>query len=186
MFDRVIDYGLRDRPTPEHPNAVTLTTPKAQEVYIFGRPDPPFPGYEPAPDYASRTPETRLVKGFYKYDVIHIKRALSNLHPPTLYIWGTASDIGNSAYPQRVLDQTGIGEEGGGGVKAGQVQSKYIEGGDHLMPYKMPGKVAESVAEWLHVEARKWDEEARRRKREQPGFEPGVLNPLWMERISKL
>ncbi len=186
VFERVIKYGLRDRPTTEHPHAVTLTTPKAQEVYTFGRPDPPFPGYEAAPGYQNRSLETRLITGFYRGEVTQIKRALSDIYPPILYLWGTESDIGNSTYPQRVIDQTGTGDQGGGGTRTGQVQSKYVEGGDHLMPYKLPGKVAGAIAGWLRAELSKWEEEATKRRENQPPFDPGVLNPLWSERMSKL
>ena len=85
-----------------------------------------------------------------------------------------------------MIDRTGVGPEGGGGVSNGQVQSEYIEGGDHLMPYKMPGKAAKLIADWLRGELEKWEEEEVRRRRDQPPFDPGVLNSLWAERFSKL
>ena len=186
VFERVIRYDLRDQATPENPHAVTLTTPKAQEVYSFGRPDPPFPGYEAAPDYKTRSPETKLITGFYRGEATPIKRALAEALSPILYLWGTDSDIGNTPYPQLMIDQTGVGNEGGGGSKSGQVKSVYIEGADHVIPFKMPGKAAAAIAEWLRIEVRRWDEEATKRKKDQPPFDPGVLNPLWMERFSKL
>ncbi len=185
VFERFIKYSLRDRPTPEQPDAVTLTTPKAQEIYTFCRPDPPFPGFTQAPDYKNRSKETVLVPGFYRAEVMYFKRALRETYPPVLYLWGTISDIGNSAYLERIINQTGVGDEGGGGVLAGQVVSKYIEGGDHLIPYKMPGRAAEAIAEWLRVELEKWNGEAKK-ARDQPPFYPGALNPLWLERLSKL
>ena len=186
VFSRLIKHGLRPAPSPANPEAVTLTTPKPQEVYLFGRPDPSFPGYDAAPGYATRKPDTKLVEGFYRGEVTQIKRALRDLNPPVLYVWGTQSDIGNSTYPQRVIDQTGIGDLGGGGAKAGQVGSIHVEGADHLMPYKMPGKVAEAIAPWVKAHAAMWHERTNRRKQEQPPFEPGILNPLWAERIAKL
>jgi len=185
VFERFVKYSLRDRPTPEHPDAVTLTTPKAQDVYTFCRPDPPFPGFTPAPDYKNRSDETILVPGFYRAEITHIKRALREIYPPILYLWGTISDIGNSAYSQRIIDQTGVGGGGGGGALAGQVVSRYIEGADHLIPYKFPEKAAEAITDWLRVELEKWNEEVKR-QREQPPFNSGVLNPLWLERFSKL
>jgi len=185
VFQRFIKYSLRDQPSPEHPDAVTLTTPKAQDVYTFARPDPPFPGFRQAPDYRNRSDETIIVPGFYRAEITHIRRALREIYPSVLYLWGTISDIGNSAYPQRIIDQTGVGNEGGGGVAAGQVSSKYIEGANHLIPYTLPMRAAEAIAEWLRVELEKWNEEAER-TRCQPPFNPGVLNPLWLERLSKL
>lgn len=40
VFDRWIEHGLRDTPTPLHtqPGAVTLTTTKSQEVLTYLRP----------------------------------------------------------------------------------------------------------------------------------------------------
>lgn len=185
VFERFIKYSLRDKTTPEDPKAVTLTTPKAQEVYTFCRPDPPFPGFESAPDYHNRSDKTITMPGFYRGELTYLQNALKDIRPPVLCLWGTNSDIGNSAYPQRMVNQTGIGNEGGGGVATGQVVSKYIEGGDHLIPYKMPGKAAKAIAEWLHAELEKLSKEVKRRS-EQPPFDPGVLNPLWMERLAKL
>lgn len=186
VLERFMQYNLRPAPTLEHPDAVTLTTPKAQEVYTYSRPDPPFPGYKAAPDYATRGPETISMPGFYRGEVTQILRAFRQLHPPTLYVWGTKSDIANSAYPQRIINQTGVGHEGGGGVITGQVKSKWVEGADHMIPYTMPRKAAAVIAEWLRPELEKWNENTERRRREQPPFNPGVLHPLWSERFSNL
>lgn len=90
--------GLRDTPTQQHPHAVTLTSLKAQEVYNYARPDPPFPAYEAAPDHKTRPDDTVVVPGFDRGEVKHLKRIITL--PPILYLWGTESDIGNSAYPQ--------------------------------------------------------------------------------------
>lgn len=185
VFERFIKYSLRDRPTPKHPDTVTLTTPKAQDVYTFGRPDPPLPGFTQAREDKHPSDETMIVPGFYRTQITQIKRALRETYPPVLYLWGSISDIGNSAYPQRIVDQTGVGNEGGGGVLAGQVVSKYIEGADHLIPYQLPERAAEAIAAWLRVELERWNQEMQRR-RDQPPFNPGVLNPLLLERLSKL
>lgn len=164
---------------------MTRTTPKAQEVYTFGRPDPAFPGFENAPDYRNRSDETILVKGFYRGEIPHVKRALPDVYSAVLYLWGTKSDIGNSDYPQRQIDLTGVGNEGGGGIATGQVQSKYIEGASHAIPLEMPGEAAAAIAEWLRPQLQKWNEEVKR-KRSQPPFNSDILNPQWLERYSKL
>ena len=184
-FERVVKYDLRDMPTQQHPHAVTLTTPKAQEVYNYARPDPPFPGYEAGPDYKNRPDDSVVVPGFYRGEVKHLKRILPQLLPPLLFLWGTESDIGNSAYPQTVLEQIGVGDEGNGGLATGKVQSKYVNGAYHAIHLEMPGEVAEEISEWLKKE---WHDEMMRKKDEQqqPPFNPGVLNPLWLEKLSKL
>ena len=184
-FERVVKYDLRDMPTPQHPHAVTLTTPKAQEVYMYARPDPPFPGFEAGPDYKSRSEDSFVVPGFYRSEVKHRKRVLGQVLPPLLFLWGTESDIGSSTYPQKVIDQTGVGDEGNGGVASGNVQSKHVKGAYHAVHLEMPGKAAEEIGKWLKKEQKKW-QDAMRKKMQQPPMNPGVLNPLWLERLSKL
>lgn len=185
VFERVVKYDLRDMPTQQHPHAVILTTPKAQEVYSYARPDPPFPGYEAAPDHKTRPENTVVVPGFYRGEVKHLKRVLPQILPSILYLWGTESDIGNSAYPQTVIDQTGVGDEGNGGTASGKVQSKYVRGAYHAIHLEMPRRVAEDIGQWLKMELEKWHEEMTRKK-EQPPFSPGVVNPLWLEKLSNL
>ena len=185
VFERVVKYDLRDMPTQQHPHAVTLTTPKAQEVYLFSRPDPPFPGYEAAPDYKTRPEDTISVPGFYRGEAKHLKRIMPQLLPPILFLWGTESDIGNSAYPQTVIDQTGIGDEGNGGVASGQVQSKYVKGAYHAIHLEKPAKVAEEIGDWLKNGLENWRKE-RKKREQQPPFNPSVLNPLWLQKLSKL
>lgn len=186
VFERVVKYDLRDMPTRQHPHAVTLTTPKAQEVYNYAQPDPPFPGYEPAPGYETRPDDSVVVPGFYRAEVKHLMRVLPQVQPPLLFLWGTESDIGNSAYPQTVIDQTGVGDEGNGGVASGKVQSRYVKGAYHAVHLELPGKVAEEISEWLKRELGQWHDDMLTRKERQPSFNPGVLNPLWLEKLSNL
>ena len=184
-FDRVVKYDLRAMPTPQHPHAVTLTTPKAQEVYMYVKPDPPLPGYEAAPDWATRSADSYVGPGFYKGEVKHRSRVLGQIQPPLLYVWGSASDLGGSAYPQTVINETGIGDEGNGGVEAGKVESRYVKGAYHAVHMEKPGEAAEEIGEWLKREMGEWQDEMRRRA-QQPAISPGVLNHLWIERLSKL
>lgn len=93
VFERVVKYDLRDMPTQQHPHAVTLTTPKAQEVYSYARPDPPFPVHEAAPDHNARPENTVVVLGFYRGEVKHLKRVLPQTLPSILYLWGAESII---------------------------------------------------------------------------------------------
>lgn len=60
----------------QHSHAVTLTTPKTQEVYNYVHLDLPFPGHEAAPDYRARAGENVVVLGFYRGGVKHLKRIL--------------------------------------------------------------------------------------------------------------
>ena len=184
-FDLFIEYGLRDMPTPEHPEGVTLTTPKTQELYNYGLPDPPFPGYPAEPDLKDRPDDTIAVPGFYIGGLVQVKRAVRQLFPPVLYLWGAKSIFGCGDYPQRVIDQTGVGESGGGGAASGQVSSRVLSDVGHVVPLEAPAEAAAVMAEWLRPEWERWCEEARRRAKE-PSFNTRVLHPHWMERINKL
>ena len=186
VFDRVVKHDLRDMPTHQHPHAVILTTPKAQEVYMYARTDPPFPGYEAAPDYETRSADSVVGPGFYNGGIKYRSRILGQVSPPVLYLWGTESDLGGSAaYPKTVLEETGVGDEGKGGVKAGMVESRYVKGAHHAVHLEKPGKAAEEVGEWLKNEVEKW-RDGMRGKAQQPPFSPGALNQLWLQRLSKL
>lgn len=186
VFEKVLKYDLRDRPTPDAPHAVMLTTPKAQEVYSFGRTDPPFPGYPADPGHKTRREDTIIMPGFYRGEVTKITRVLPDVLPPTLYLWGSLSDVGNSDSPERVVAQTGVGEEGNGGTATGKVISKYVAGAGHPVPLEKPEEAAKVIAEWLGEETKTWREEETRRRQHQPPFDPAFLNPLWLERMAKL
>ena len=81
--------------------------------------------------------------------------------------------------------QAGVGDEGSGGAAAGKIQSVHVEGARHTIHLDMPGKAAEAVSKWLRKELKDWHDELARKK-QQPPFKPGLLNPLWRERLSKL
>lgn len=85
-----------------------------------------------------------------------------------------------------MLEDTGVGDEGNGGVKAGMVESRCLKGAHHAVHLeKKPGEAAEEVGEWLKTEVEKW-RDAMRRKAQQLAFSSGALNQLWLQRLSKL
>ena len=185
VFERVIEYDLRDIPLQDGPTKiVTLTTPKSMEVYSMMRPDPPFPGYPEAPDYAKRGNETTIIAGFYRDEVRQAFECLANVNPPVLYVWGTLSNLHDSDYAETVVKQTGTGHMGGGGVTKGQVKEAFVQGAHHPLPLEKPKEAANVVAEWLLTVLNDWSAENEKRKL-QPGFS-SELNPLWLSRILKL
>ena len=63
-----------------------------------------------------------------------------------------------------MIDQTGVGDEGNGGVASGQVQSKYVKGAYHAIHLEKPAKVAEEIKSMAEERAGKLargDEEER-------------------------
>ena len=57
------------------------------------RPDSPFPGYEAAHDYATRSGDSFIGPGFYKGEVKHRTRVLGQVSPPVLCLWGTGPSL---------------------------------------------------------------------------------------------
>ncbi len=82
----------------------------------------------------------------------HRRRVLGQVLPSLLFLWGSKSDIGSATYPQTVVDQVGVGDEGNGGVASGKVQSTYVEGAYHAVHLEMPRKAAEEIGKWLKRE----------------------------------
>ena len=185
VFERVIEYGLRDVPSEGGlSKAVKLKTPKSMEVYTMMRPDPPFPGYPEAPDYQKRGKDTTIIAGFYRDEVRQAFESLADLQPPVLYVWGNLSFLHDSDYSDSVLEKTGMGRMGGGGVANGQVKEMSVDGARHHVPMEKPGGAAKAIAEWLSGVLKMYSAETENRK-SQPGFDDS-LNPRWVKRMNKL
>ena len=106
---------------------------------MYARPDPQFPGYEAASDYGTRSADSVIGPGFYNGGIKYRSRVLGQVSPPVPYPWGTESDLGGSAaYPKRVFEETGVGDEGNGGVKAEMVESRHVKGTHHAVHLKKP------------------------------------------------
>lgn len=58
-------------------------------------------------------------------------------------------------------------------------------GGYHAEHLEMRGNFSKAISEWLKRELEKWRDEMKKKER-QPPIIPGVLNLLWLERLSKL
>lgn len=184
VFERVMKYDLRDSPTPEYPEAVTLTTPKSLEVATMMMPDPPYPGRESGPDHVPEANNV-VVPGFYRGEVEEIQIILPRIYPSVLYVWGTKSDIGMSDYASRQVNRTGIAKGGNGGVASGKVRSATVERANHPVVLEKPRDTAKVVSIWLNRELDLWNDEARRMEK-QPILNPGILNPHLLKRLAKI
>ena len=70
-------------------------------------------------------------------------------------------------------------------LPVGKVRSRHVRGAHQAVHLEMPAKVAEEIRGWLKGELAKRQSEMSK-KAQQPPFSPGVLNPHWLERFSKL
>lgn len=184
VFNLSIEYDLRDCPTAEQPKAVTLTTPKALQVATMMTADPPLPGYPPGPEYVAGKNNT-VVPGFFRGEGEQVQRSLPFLYPPVLYLWGKKSVTGMSDYATTQVRNTGVGLGGGGGVASGQVVSQYMEGVGHTIVLEKPREAAIIVGDWMRQQHHAWKSAAEARAHQAP-FNPGVVNPLWYEKIAKI
>ncbi|KAL8841227.1 MAG: hypothetical protein Q9170_001016 [Blastenia crenularia] len=186
VFERVMKYDLRDIPSEnDSSQAITLTTPKTMETYTILRPDPPLPGFPEAPDYRTKTARDTIVPGFYHGERSQVLESLYDILPPVLYVWATLSGYANSDYANDILQRTGTGLGGNGGVASGKVSEVLVEGVHHSIPLENPAAAAKVIAPWLQNQFTTWNAGAEQRKTEAP-FATTDFHPEWKERISKL
>src|ERR1700761_2446823 len=133
VFEKWVQFGLRDLPTELYPNRsdgaeppVTLTTPKSQEVFSYLRPKyHGNPGIAPEMDrvvYGDMHPDD-IEEGypFYRPEPAQIFRRLPELKPPVLYIFGKHSELATPELRRKKMETTGIGVGGSGGYAEGKV-----------------------------------------------------------------
>jgi pimeloyl-ACP methyl ester carboxylesterase len=178
-LDLFIKYGLRDLPTLLYPEApkdalqpVTLTTTKYQEALSFSRraypPDRSTPLSKFVPTQAAHPdigdaswgyPQTP----FYRPEVIQTFHQLPYLRPSCLWLWGKDTQL----FPDKLkraekTAECGIGVGGSGGVAAGRVEERELEGGGHYLPLEAPAKLADdTLGPWLEKEVGRWVAETK-------------------------
>lgn len=206
VFEKVMKYQLRDNvlrtedlssslavaaasDAAKFPSTtathVPLTTPKTMETDTWLRPSPPLPGFPKGPDYATRTPESNFVAGFYRGEAAQFHASVPHIYPTTLYVWGTESPVTTPQRREMYMREKGTGLGGSGGVKTGKVKEVWVQGARHAAALEKPEKVARAVAPWLRDEVSKWKEEQEKRKGEPP-FEVEKVNQGYLDRIAKL
>ncbi|KAI9708443.1 MAG: hypothetical protein M1820_003903 [Bogoriella megaspora] len=202
VFERVIKYDIRDV-TPNDPSfdhsatdsgfpivglGVTLTTPKAQEVYTMMQEHLEHPGQiSILPNKA--TPEETVMPRFYRAEGIMMKKILPNVLPPVLYAWGKSSDlaIGPNAglsYRKMLLETTGSADCGSGGQAKGKVREVWVDDSTHPIPFEQPEALSKALAPWLRELRNEWI--CQKRRDQQRIFYPAKINSAWLEKVSKL
>lgn len=165
VLDRWVDFGLRECPTflkDTHKSPmVTLTTPPAQEVFTFLRPN--YAGYGIKAKVDRRTHADLDPKNaafpFYRSEAPRTFARLEELRPDVLYISGGASNVSNPDLDAERLKRTGSGQGGSGGVEEGRVSLITLDGIGHLIPMEAPGRTAHCAGNWLATETERWRKE---------------------------
>lgn len=171
VFEKWTQYGLRNLPTPLYPStdgepgpeAVTLTTTKAQELYFYMRPSyvdarsglpRGFPEHEMHPDDID--PSTP----FYRPEPAQLLRRLPEIKPDVLYLFGDKSDLSSPAARRAKVETTGSGTGGSGGVAKGSVEEVILPCG-HLVPMELVRESADASADFIHSRVLEWESKVK-------------------------
>jgi pimeloyl-ACP methyl ester carboxylesterase len=180
VLDKWVKHGLRDLPTDVYPDPVdaskdapvTLTTPKAQEVFSYLRPkylgtaninpldDREAYGDIHPDDYEPDYP-------FYRPEPAEIYRRLSELKPPVQYIFGEHSPLATPDLRAKKMATTGVGVGGSGGFQRGMVEEAVLNCG-HLVPFEKVVQCADAAATFT-VSALAWWEKSLGRVKKWEG-----------------
>ncbi|KAI9685308.1 MAG: hypothetical protein M1822_004681 [Bathelium mastoideum] len=201
VFERVMKYDLRDV-TPDDPPfdrqetdassvvglGVTLTTPKAQEVYTMVLDHTELPGHS-SRRTAKATDTPRTLARFDRPELLSGDIFLPNVYPPINYVWGEFSDIANRPpggpiFRKHLLEVTGASHAGGGGAANGQVTESWVKDCTHPIPLEKPEEFAKTIVPWLTQRRTEWLENQVRIKKQE--FHTAKISPRWLSNAHKL
>ncbi|KAK5046540.1 hypothetical protein LTR84_008343 [Exophiala bonariae] len=166
-----LEYGLSqitDCDTNEsHPSSmvsgkVTLTTPPAQEAFLFLRPNYSGFGHDgkriDRTTHADVNPASPINHPFYRSEPARIFHALPTLRPSALYIFAEHSYVSGvgKTFNDSKVSTTGTGVGGSGGIQEGRVKSVMLDGLGHMIPLESPQRTAREAALWIGAEIKKW------------------------------
>lgn len=200
VLEKWIEFGLRDLPTAIYPTvstlqdgkrAVTLATPKHQEIFTFARPN--FAGRDATGEpiinritHVDWDPADTSAYPFYRPEMSATFRNLPYLRPSVLYVFGGESYMSSPELRKRKMQYTGTGLGGSGGAVEGRVKEVVLEGIGHLVAMEAVGACAEAAAMWFDQETKRWREEEEvfqmkwSNKKKQEKF---MVDEEWMKRI---
>jgi hypothetical protein len=171
-------------------SAVTLTTPKAQELFTFLRSS----YIDERSGLPRGVPEEEMHRDdiddfpFYRPEPPQIFRRLPELKPAVLYLFGSDSDLSSPKARREKLVMTGTGVGGSGGVSRGRVQEVVLPCG-HLVPMECVQESAHASADF--IDSTLSSSEARTRKFQKawsrvPHDERTAIDKQWESHIGAL
>lgn len=178
MFDAYLDCMLRETPTAAYPagtappGSVTLITPKAQEIFAFGRPnfserlEGPltrkdrllFPGLS----------EVAIKYPFLGFESHQAYLELDDLYPGVLLLTGGKSWINTPKVCEKLVQKIGAGLLGSGGAALGMVTHVVVPDAEHILPQQKPRETAQAISEWLRVEMQRYEDELEILRQNKP------------------
>ncbi|KAK3687061.1 hypothetical protein LTR37_019175 [Vermiconidia calcicola] len=193
VLKKWIEHGLRDVPTPQHPDAeaprVALTTTPAQEVFTNLRPNYEAYGVDGKPvnrsTHADIDPSRSRLYPFYRNEAPYVFARLPEVRPSVLYIFGGTSNTSSAEANEAKISRTGNGAGGSGGVAEGRVRGITFDGVGHLIPMEASERTADAIAEWIGSEMMRVREEMRRQEewRKKSLREKQDIDATWQKMI---
>lgn len=196
-----LEYGLSPV-TDRHTNTsdpsgvineeVTLTTPPAQEAFLFLRPNYAGFGHEgrsiDRTTHADVNPTSPINYPFYRSEPARIFHALPTLRPSVLYVLAEHSYVSSvdKTFDDLKVSTTGTGVGGSGGLHEGRVKSVLLDGLGHMIPLEAPTRTAREAALWIGAEITRWRSEEAEHTRSwtsKPLVEKQVIDDQWKRAI---
>ena len=111
---------------------------------------------------------------------------IPHLRPNVLFIFGGLSDAATPKMQKDLMERTGVGIGGSGGVKECAVSKHLFKNLGHLMPMEDPEGCSNVVSAWLGKELKIWAEKEAKFRKEWSAVsarEKMVVSEEWKERI---
>lgn len=169
VFQKWVEFGLREGPTVLHPDAkspqVTLMSTAPQEVFTYLRPNFEAYGMNGKPvnrlTHADLDPSRPNQYPFYRNEAPQIFARLPELRPSVLYVFGGTSAVSKPAMNEAKIARTGTGVGGSGGAAEGRVKGVTFEDVGHLIAMEAVQRTAEVASEWVGAEVARYREEMK-------------------------
>ncbi|CAG8899638.1 unnamed protein product [Penicillium egyptiacum] len=152
---------------------VTLTTSIYQEAMVYLRPD--FMGHTtsaladstkaPPHDplmYPDIIDPPRPARPFYRSEARIALNMLKHIRPPVFYLFGGESQVTTPKDQAQILERTGAGIGGSGGVKHSQVEKTVMLDCGHMVPMENVNESASLIGTWVGQSVQRWHEDEQR------------------------
>ncbi|KAK3718474.1 hypothetical protein LTR37_004978 [Vermiconidia calcicola] len=201
VLEKWIEYGLRELATEQYSEPqdrggdssvtpVTLTTTKAQEVFLYFRPsydDQRMLHLDPEAPLRDIYPEDQEDFPFIRPEPQHLFHRLPELHPNILYALGKTSECSLPELRRQRLERTGTGVGGSGGAAEGKVKEVLLDCG-HLVPFERTAECADACTDYLDAALDRWESEEQERCERCEGLERRKrveIGDEWKKRIGE-
>lgn len=194
VMEKWFEYGYRDLPTllypdSKTPGAVTLATPKNQELLICIRENLKqhqqlglseslqtknndlVPPHDPLfyPDITGQLQENQL---FYRPEPIITWQMLRHYRPSALFLGAEKSALCSTGTIEQAAKLMGTGNSGSGGMPYGRVKYAVIPKAFHSLPLEKVAQTADELAPWIANEIKHWEQDEKRIAEGWEGLSP--------------